>query len=243
MSKQILINDDCFNYLPLIEDKSVDMILCDLPYGNTHCSWDSPLDLTALWKEYERVIKDHGAILLFAQSPFDKILACSNLKLYRYDWIWEKTNATGHLNANRMPLRAHEKILVFYKKLPVFNPQKTLGHKPENHYRKYIATQNRTQIYKQQTKEISGGGQTSRYPRDVIVCSSEKQHNNLHPAQKPVALLEYLIKSYTSSGDLVLDNCMGAGSTPLACKNLNRNYIGIEKDRDIFNIAEKRLAS
>lgn len=241
MSKITLINDDCFNYLPKIKSESIDLILCDLPYGTTNCSWDSQLDLKKLWKEYERIIKEHGAIVLFAQSPFDKVLACSNLDLYRYEWIWEKTQATGHLNARKMPLKAHENILIFYKKLPKFFPQKTFNHRPIHSYTKYIETQNKTEIYRKANREITGGGETSRYPRDVIIFSSDKQKDHYHPTQKPLALIEYLINSYSEPGDLVLDNCMGSGTTGLACLNLNRQFIGIEINEKYYETSCKRL--
>lgn len=229
-----LHNGDCLEIMKSIPDNSVDMILADLPFGTTNCSWDFIIDLKSLWEQYERIIKDNGAILLFAQTPFDKILGTSNLKLLRYEWIWEKTQATGHLNAKKMPMKAHENILVFYKKLPTYNPQKTFGHKPINNYIKYINTQNNTEIYNKMNKEIRGGGETDRYPRSIQTFSSDKQRIKLHPTQKPVALLEYLIKTYTNEGMLVLDNCMGSGSCGVACVNTNRNFIGIEKDENYF---------
>lgn len=187
---------DCLELMNLIDDKSIDMILCDLPYGTTRCKWDSCIDLESLWKHYNRIIKDNGAIVLFAQTPFDKVLGFSNLKMLRYEWIWEKTQATGHLNAKKMPLKAHENILVFYKKLPTFNPQKTKGHPSINTYTKYIATQNNTELYGNLPKEISGGGSTERYPRSVQIFSSDKQRKHLHPTQKPVAELMKHIKKF-----------------------------------------------
>ena len=166
---------DCLEGMKMIPDKSIDMIFTDLPYGTTNCKWDSAIPLNLLWEQYERVIKDDGAILLFAQTPFDKVLGASNLKLLRYEWIWEKTAATGHLNAKKMPLKAHENILVFYKKLPTYNPQKTTGHKPVNSFTKYIDTQNKGEIYNKVNKEIVGGGATDRYPRSVLKYASDKQ--------------------------------------------------------------------
>ena len=232
---------DCLEVMQDIKDKSIDMILCDLPYGTTRCKWDSRIDLEKLWQQYCRIIKDNGAIVLFAQTPFDKVLGTSNLEMLRYEWIWEKTQATGHLNAKKMPLKAHENILVFYKKLPVYNPQKTDGHKPVNSYTKYVATQNNTEIYGDFSNEISGGGNTERYPRSIQMFSSDKQKEHLHPTQKPVKLLEYLIKTYTNENDLVLDNCIGSGSTAVAAHNINRNFIGIEKDIKYYEIALERL--
>lgn len=240
MSK-ILLQGDCLELMKKIKDKSIDMVLCDLPYGTTKCKWDTPINLNLLWQEYNRIIKNHGVILLFAQTPFDKILGCSNLSMLRYEWIWEKTQATGHLNANKMPMKAHENILVFYKHLPTYNPQKTNGHEPIHSYTKYISTQNNTELYGRMNKEISGGGATDRYPRSIITFSSDKQICHLHPTQKPTNLLEYLIKTYTNENDWVLDNCMGSGSTGVACINTNRNFIGIELDKNYFKIAKERI--
>lgn len=239
MSKIKLIHDNCFNYFPQISDKSIDLILCDLPYGTTHCAWDCQLDLEKLWKEYLRVIKDHGAIILFAQPPFDKVLACSNLRLFRYEWIWEKTRATGHLNSNRMPLKAHENILVFYKKLPTYNPIKITNQKPVNAFTKKKEVSNKSNIYNYTNISYSGGGNTDRYPRDILRFSPDKDH--FHSTQKPVALAEYFIRTYTNENDLVLDNCMGAGTTGIACSNLNRQFIGIEIDKKFYEISCKRI--
>ena len=217
-----------------IPDKSIDMILCDLPYGTTKCKWDSIIPLEELWEQYCRIIKEKGAIVLFAQTPFDKVLGASNLKMLRYEWIWEKTQATGHLNAKKMPMKAHENLLVFYKKLPTYNPQMTEGHEPIHSYTKYITTQNNTEIYGKMNKEISGGGETIRYPRSVLTFPSDKQTCYLHPTQKPLALCEYMVKTYTNEGDLVLDNCMGSGTTGLSCKNLNRRFLELKKKKNIL---------
>lgn len=233
---------DCLELMPdLIDDKSIDMVLCDLPYGTTKAKWDSIIDLQSLWKEYKRIIKPNGVILLFAQTPFDKVLGVSNLKWLKYEWIWEKTQATGHLNAKKMPMKAHEQILVFYDKLPTYNPQKTTGHKPINSYTKYIETQNNTELYGKMKKEIKGGGDTDRFPRSVLKYASDKQKDYLHSTQKPLKLCEYLINTYTNEGDLVLDNTAGSGTTGLAAKNLNRNYILIEKEEVHYQTILKRL--
>lgn len=232
---------DCLELMKDIPDKSVDMIFTDLPYGTTHCKWDSIIPLDELWTHYKRIIKDNGAILLFAQTPFDKVLGSSNLQMLKYEWIWEKTQATGHLNAKKMPMKAHENILVFYKKLPTYNPQITEGHTPIHSYTKYVSTQNNTEIYGRMNREISGGGETTRYPRSVLTFASDKQTCHLHPTQKPLALCEYMVKTYTNEGDLVVDSCMGSNTTGLACKNLKRRYIGIEKDKDIFKTAVERI--
>lgn len=241
----MLYKDDCFNIFPLIKDKSIDMILCDLPYNTTKAKWDNALDLELLWNHYRRIIKDNGAILLFAQTPFDKILGCSNLEWLRYEWIWEKTQATGWLNAKKMPMKAHENILVFYKNPPTYNPQKTTGHKPMHSYTKKPEVQNKTELYGAMNKVISGGGDTDRYPRSVLTFPSDKQKTKLdgtiHPTQKPLALCEYLIKTYTNEGDLVLDNTAGSGTTGLAAENLNRNYILIEKEEKWCEVIKKRI--
>ena len=228
-----LKHGDCLELMKDIPDKSIDMILCDLPYGTTQNKWDTVIPLNDLWNQYKRIIKDNGAIVLFSQPPFDKILACSNLKMFRYEWIWQKENSTGFLNAKKMPLKIHENILVFYKKLPTYNPQMRLGFKP------YRCKQGRHTTnygdYKQGHLTESNG---ERYPIDIINFQREV---SLHPTQKPVALLEYLIKTYTNESETVLDNCMGSGSTGVACVNTNRNFIGFELDENYFNIAKTRI--
>lgn len=233
-SRSELINGDCLVEMSNIESKSVDMILCDLPYGTTRNKWDSIIPLDELWEQYERIIKDNGAIVLTAQTPFDKALGASNLKLLRYEWIWEKSRATGHLNAKRMPLKNHENILVFYKKLPVYNPQ-GLVKKPRPTIRKG-GNGNGTNYGKSDKDAIQ---EYENYPKAVLKFSSEA--NTVHPTQKPVELFEYLIKTYTNEGDLVLDNTMGSGTTCVACVNTNREYIGIEMDKDYYDIAVSRV--
>jgi len=221
-----------------IPDASVDMILCDLPYGTTVCKWDTVIPFEPLWAHYKRVIKPNGAILLLAQTPFDKVLGVSNLPMLRYEWIWEKTAATGHLNAKKMPMKAHENVLVFYSQLPKYRPQKTTGHKPVNSYTKH---QDDGECYGATMIGISGGGATDRYPRSVLQFQSDKQTCSLHPTQKPLALIEYMIRTYTDGGETVLDNCMGSGTTGIACLNTGRNFIGIEKDPKYFEIARNRI--
>tara|TARA_R110000787_G_scaffold154134_2_gene267933 strand:- start:254 stop:934 length:681 start_codon:yes stop_codon:yes gene_type:complete len=221
-----------------IGDNSIDMIFADLPYGTTNCKWDSIIDLRLMWVQYERIIKPNGAIVLTAQTPFDKVLGCSNLKLLRYEWIWEKTSATGHLNAKKMPMKAHENVLVFYKKLPTYNTQKTFGHKPTNSYTKKHDADG--ECYGD-TVSVSGGGNTDRYPRSVQIFASDKQKLKLHATQKPEKLTDYFIKTYSNEGDTVLDNCMGSGTTGVSCKKLNRHFIGMEKDEEIFNTAVARV--
>lgn len=246
MSNIQLIHGDCLVEMQRIPDKSVDMILCDLPYevlnkGNKHAQWDRLLPFDQLWSHYERVIKDNGAIVLFAQGMFTAKLMMSNPKLWRYNLIWDKINRpTGFLNANRMPLRIHEDICVFYKSLPTYNPQFTIGEK--SHSRGKCGNgiggaKNRCYGDFKQTEAILTN---EKYPNSIIKIP--KEHSNFfHPTQKPVALLEYLIKTYTNEGEIVLDNCMGSGSTIIAALNTNRNAIGIELNQEYFNITQQRV--
>ena len=206
--------------------------------GTTACKWDSIIDLSKLWEQYKRIIKDNGAVLLFSQTPFDKVLGASNLPLLRYEWLWVKEQGTGNLNANKMPLKKHENILVFYKKLPMYNPQMVKGDAYEIKRNK-----NTNEIFgKTGTKDgYVTKNKGERYPTSILNFNRELK-NRFHPTQKPVALLEYLIKTYTLEGETVLDNCMGSGSTGVACVNTGRNFIGIEKDDKYFEIAKKRIA-
>lgn len=239
-----LVLGDCIEALESMVKcgQKADAIIVDMPYGTTRCKWDSVLDLQKIWELLGKVKRSKNTpVVLFAQTPFDKVLGASNLKDLRYEIIWEKTQATGHLNAKRMPMKAHENILVFYEKLPTYNPQKTYGHKPMNSYTKTLNTQNNTELYGKMSKELSGGGETSRYPRSVVTFASDKQTSCLHPTQKPVKLMEYLVKTYTNEGDAVLDFTMGSGTTCVACNNLNRKFIGVEKDYGYFNIAKNRI--
>ena len=223
-----LMQGDCLELMKDIPDKSIDMILCDLPYGTTSKNkWDSRIPFDGLWKAYNRIIKDNGAILLFGQPPFSSELIVSNKKMFRYEWIWQKTLPQGFLNSNKMPLRATENVSVFYKKLPMYNPQMKDG-KP---YDKGICKANRTMNYGDFGETIGKNETGRRFPTNVLAFSNGNHKNILHPTQKPVALLSYFIKTYTNEGDTVLDNCMGSGSTGVACVNTNRNFIGIEKQR------------
>ena len=229
---------DCLELMKEIPDRSIDMILCDLPYGTTQNKWDCVIDLNQLWQQYKRIIKKNGCIALFAQCPFDKVLGCSNIKMLKYEWIIEKTKATGHLNSKKMPMKAHESVLIFYAKKPVYNPQMTEGHTPVHSYTKHTTDGS---CYGKTKIGISGGGSTKRYPRDVLQFKWDTQKLALHPTQKPVALLEYLVKTYTNEGDVVLDNCIGSGSTCVAAINTGRHYIGYELEQKYFDIAEKRI--
>lgn len=230
-----LYDGDCIKIMKDIKEKSIDMILCDLPYGVTQCEWDVKLPFEPLWKQYKRIIKDNGAIVLFSQQPFTAELIMSNKSMFRYEWIYEKTNCTGFLNANRMPLKKHENICVFYKRLPKYNPQFTTG-KP--YYRSEHSISSVYRDYKMRATLNSG----SRYPTDVIKFNNANGLNKkFHQTEKPIDLLEYLIQTYTDKGETVLDNCMGAGSCGIACVHTNRNFIGIELDNDFFDIAKHRI--
>lgn len=241
---------ECLEGLKYIKDKSVDFICCDLPYGSTNCAWDSPIDLSKLWPEYKRIIKDNGIILLFAQTPFDKVLGASNLEMLRYEWIWEKTQATGHLNAKKMPMKAHENCLVWYKDKPkgikkadfkrTYNYIKTQGHERKvstAHHKRNTST---GEIYGK-SDDFKDYDSTERYPRSVLKFASDKQKENLHSTQKPLALIEYFIKTYTNEGDLVLDNVSGSATTAVACDNLNRNWIIMENDPEIYQTGLNRI--
>lgn len=231
-----LYNGDCFELLARLPDKSIDMVLTDPPYGTTNNKWDIAPDWMALWKELNRVIKDHGAMLMFSQLPVAVDMISANRKLFRYEWIWKKTNAVGFLNANRMPLRAHENILVFYKHLPMYNPQKTQG-KPWKRGARPRSSDNYGYIEPHEQINLTG----ERHPVDVITFGKGSSSEVPHATQKPTALLEYLIKTYTNEGALVLDPFMGSGSTGVACANTGREFIGMELDEEFCNIAKSRI--
>lgn len=232
-----LMFGDCLERMKEIPDGSVDMILCDLPYGTTACKWDSIIPLDKLWSEYLRVAKLNAAIVLTAQAPFDKVLWSSMPSLFRYEWIWEKTHATGYLNAKKMPMKAHENIMVFYRRLPIYNPIMTYGHERK----KATKRGDTTPVYGKQSFSPIEYDSTERYPRSVQLFASDKQKSALHPTQKPVALMEYMVKTYTNEGGLVLDSCMGSGTTGVACMNTGRRFIGIEMDPTYYGIACGRI--
>lgn len=237
MSNINLYQGNCLEVMKEIKDKSIDMILCDLPYGTTKCKWDIVLPFDDLWKQYNRIIKDNGVVVLFGTEPFSSHLRLSNLKNYKYDWIWKKTKAQGFLNSKKMPLKDYENICVFYKKLPMYNPQGIIyGDFKNDRKSKY----NKGEDVYGKEKEF-GISHMSNFPKQIIEFSNPSGKGQLHPTQKPVDLLEYLIKTYTKEGEVILDNCMGSGSTGVACKNLNRSFIGIELDEKYFNIAKERI--
>ena len=235
-----LYKGDCLEVMKQIPDKSVDMILCDLPYGTTACKWDTVIPFETLWESYERIIKDEGAIVLFGSEPFSSLLRTSNLKMFKYDWVWNKKAGLGFLDSKYRPLKSHEMISVFgkggvsngSKKIMKYNPQGLIKTSKKNSNSK----SNILNSEPKKRKELNT--QYKNYPKSIVEFARE---SGLHPTQKPVALCEYLIKTYTNAGDLVLDNCMGSGTTGVACKRLNRNFIGIELDDKYFEIAKNRI--
>lgn len=231
---------DCLELMPKhVEDKSIDMIFCDLPYGTTQCKWDSVINLDKLWKEYKRVIKDNGAILLFASQPFTSILVSSNLKMFKYSFTWDKVTKTNHLNAKKQPLRQVEDICVFYKKQPTYNPQGLIECEVSNFRPNHFKYKKGEKVYGEQ-KEHNNKSSYTNYPSNLLQYSNGN-HNSLHPTQKPLSLIEYMIRTYTNEDDLILDNTCGSGTTGLGAKNLNRNYIMMEQDPKYYEIACKRV--
>ena len=229
-----IYNEDCLEGMKRIPDKSIDMILCDLPYGVTaRNKWDTIIPFEPLWAEYERIIKDNGAIVLTASQPFTADLIQSNRKMFKYSLVWNKSQVTGFLNAKKQPLRSHEDILLFYKKQPTYNPAMVKGKRVlkstgggSTNYGKFTYKPHYSEWY---------------YPKSIIEIP-QKRLKSGHPTQKPVALMEYLIKTYTNDGETVLDNCIGSGTTAIACINTNRNYIGFELDKQYCEIANERIA-
>ncbi len=234
-------NGNCLDLMSDIDDKSIDMILCDLPYGTTACKWDSVIPFEPLWAHYKRIIKNNGAIVLTASQPFTSALVMSNIKMFKYCWVWEKTRKTGFANCNRQPLRNYEDIAIFYDNQSAYNPQELVKKiipvivnrkKPINDT--INAGENDGSLCKEYLQEYEN------YPSQVLKVKSEGK--TTHPTQKPVALFEYLIKTYTNEGELVLDNCAGSGTTAIACLRTNRNYILIEQETKYCEIANKRIA-
>lgn len=242
-----LIKGDCLEIMKSIPRGKVDMILCDLPYGITACKWDAVIPFEPLWEQYERVIKDNGAIVLFGSQPFTSALVMSNPKLFKYELIWKKNVPTGFFNAKKRQMKIHENILIFYKKQPTYNPQ--MIKRTEEEYKKSLRINdsecNNPEIYNAGRKKlIRKTAEEQWYKNPTTICEISKNRKldtKLHPTQKPVALLEYLIKTYTNEGELVLDNCMGSGSTGVAAINTNRKFIGIEIEQNYFDIAKNRI--
>jgi len=246
MEINAIIKGDCLKIMPKIQNKTIDMILCDLPYGTTACKWDTIIPFEPLWKEYKRIIKDNGAIVLTASQPFTTDLINSARKIFRYELIWDKVSGKEFYQAKRRPLKAHENILIFSKEQTIYNPQmydtekKNIRDRIKNHTKETKNT-----IYGNLKKYTSIKDERKRYPSSVFVHSYQENElhysKRLHSTQKPVSLFEYLIKTYTNKGDLVLDNCAGSGTTGVAAKNLGRNFILIEKEEKYCEIAEKRI--
>ena len=248
-SHGMLFHGDCLEIMKNIEDESIDMILCDLPYGTSACKWDSVIPFEPLWEQYSRIIKPFGAIVLFGSEPFSSSLRLSNLDMYKYDWKWEKPNGANFLNFKYQPAKVHEDIMVFGKSATsyskngnmIYNPQMTEGT-PYNQKSGQQRQDNGHVLgstVRSPIKQVYTENNGTRYPRSIQRFPLDK--DKLHPTQKPVALLEYLIKTYTNEGNIVLDNCMGSGSTGIACINTNRRFIGIELDENYFNIAKERI--
>lgn len=231
-----LLHGDCLELMQTIPDKSVDMILCDLPYGTVKCDWDNVVPFAPMWEQYKRVIKDDAAIVLVAQEPFATELRHSALKLYKYDWIWKKPTKTGFLSAKIRPLKNHELICVFGKRKLKYNPQMTEG-------KAYTTISKNTGKVYGNCKEAITKNSGTRYPVSVQEFIGVNNSQRVHPTQKPVALLEYLIKTYTDAGETVLDNCMGSGSTGVACVNTGRKFIGIELNEHYYNVAKERITN
>jgi len=234
-----LLHGDCLELMKSIPDKSIEAVITDPPYGTTACSWDSVIPFDLMWEQLNRVVKPNGAIVLFGSEPFSSVLRMSNIKNYRYDLIWNKIRAAGFLNANRMPLKQHENISLFYKKLPTYNPQKYID-KPydKTKYNGKDMKENVLGSYTQKSNKNNG----ERFPKSILTFSQNwSRQQQVHPTQKPVPLMEYLIKTYTNENETVLDFTMGSGSTGVACLNTKRNFIGIEKEQKYYDIAKSRI--
>lgn len=231
-----LYQGDCLDIMPSLDDSSVDLILADLPYGTTQCAWDTVIPFAPLWQQYWRIAKPNAAIVLCAAQPFTSVLVASQLALYRYEWIWEKGNATGFLNAKKQPLRAHESAQVFYRQQPVYNPQMTGGHPRATTKRRTVNSECYGKAISLTTYDS-----TDRYPRSVQFFSSDKQLGSFHPTQKPVEWMRFLVRTYSNPGHTVLDNTMGSGTTGVACMELGREFIGIEKASVHYDKARERV--
>ena len=240
MNKQMsitLYNNDCLEQMPSLKDESIDMILCDLPYGMTKNKWDSIIPFENLWKEYHRIIKQNGAIVLFGSQPFTSLLVTSNLKYFRYSMVWEKNKFSDFLNASRKPMKVNEDILIFYKKQPTYNPQYWFST-PYTRWNTQQAVEKQTN-YGSHKENIAESKDGKRLPTTILKFNRVERPE--HPTQKPVDLLEWLIKTYSNENETILDNCMGVGSTGTACKNLKRNFIGIEIEKKYYDIALDKL--
>ncbi len=240
-----LIHADCLDAMKYIESKSIDMILCDLPYGTTKCKWDTIIPFEPLWKQYERIIKKNGAIVLFGSEPFSSNLRMSNLKMYKYDWYWDKKHGANFAQANKRPLKNIETISVFYKTQPTYNAQKTNNPKGEEKRHTYSPSKQKEVFVGQVSMTADYAKSGKEYEPDKLLpkclIAFSREHRPQHPTQKPVALCEYLIKTYTNENEVVLDNCAGSFTTAVACDNTNRNWICIEKEEEYCNIGLTRI--
>jgi len=243
MNPLTLLQGDCLDLMKTIPDGSIDMVMCDLPYGTTACKWDSVIAFEPLWAQYRRVCKKNAAIVLTASQPFTSVLGASRIDMLQYSWYWQKTRATGHLNAKKRPMKDIEDVLIFYCSQPTYNPQ-GLVHSPRKVQNS--ASDMARGVSTDACATVTGGitakeyeQEFTNYPRQVLAFPSEG--GTKHPTQKPVALMEYLIKTYTNHGEIVLDNTMGSGTTGVACMNIGRRFVGIERDPDYFKIAESRI--
>lgn len=233
---------DCIKLMNDIEDKSIDLILCDLPFQKTKNKWDKVIPFNKLWEQYNRIVKENGGIILFGQGSFYIDLVNSNRELFRYDLVWDKQLTTGFLNSNRQPLRKHEQIAVFYKKQPTYNPIFTKGQPLHGKGNKYKTSNIKNQNYgKFESLEDYRKGSIEKYPTSIISIRKVHPSKTIHPTQKPIELMQYLVETYTNPGEYVLDNCMGSGTVGIACLNSRRNFIGIEKDKDYYNLASNRI--
>lgn len=248
-----IYNGDCLELMKELPDKSIDAIICDLPYGTTACAWDSIIPFDKLWEQYKRIRKDNAPIVLFGSEPFSTYLRMSNINEFRYDWIWHKSSSGGFVSANKMPMKYHEIISVFYKELPTYNPQfETYSASTQKRFKEGEKVNRFKQL--QKSSNVLHGGvsyegvsaisyERGKYPESVQYFESVPNCNGIrmHPTQKPIKLLEYLIKTYSNEGDLILDNCSGSGSSAIACYNTRRNFICIEKDKDYYEKSVERL--
>ena len=242
---------DCLEFMPNIPDKSIDCIICDLPYGTTACSWDSIIPFDKLWEQYKRIRKDNTPIVLFGSEPFSTYLRMSNIKEYKYDLIWHKNSSAGFALANKMPMKFHENISIFYKSLPTYNPQyQEYSEKTLKRFKDGQKTNRQKQLLNSTNRihnKISFEGITTidsergKYPESVLCFNNVANNKRTHPTEKPINLLEYLVETYSNKNDLILDNCSGSGSLAIACHNLKRRFICIEKDIDYYNASVERL--
>ena len=241
VSGSTFVNADCFDVFPFIEDKSIDAIICDLPYGTTACKWDAILPFDKIWNEYKRIIKTNGAIILMCGEPFTSQLINSNLPMFKYKWIWDKKFAGNFVTANKRPLNTFEEIVIFYNNQPTYNPQKTKRDKPITSGKR-CHPRNRTGTEENVTYEAEKKTYDDKHPTTIISIPRQIGKGTSHPTEKPLELMEYLVKTYTNEGDVVLDNTMGSGTTNLACIKLNRKSIGIEKEKQYYDVAVRRAS-